>query len=478
MKKLLAAAVFVALGALSCARTQTPPEATAEDAKAFLDTVNQSMLKLGIEASQAGWVQQNFITDDTEALGARTNQRYIDAIAGYVKETPRFDKLELPADQRRQLTVLKTSLVMATPSDPKEAEELTTIMARLNGTYGKGKWCANEGDPDTCLNIDDITKVMAEVRDPKRLLEVWEGWHTISPPMRKDYARFVELSNKGARELGFSDTGAMWRAKYDMPPDEFTKELDRLWEQVRPLYLKLHAYVRMKLHEKHGDLVPANGPIPAHLLGNIWAQEWGNIYPLVAPANADPGYSLTDILKRRKTDAARDGPHRRALLHLARVRAAAEDVLGALALHPAARPRGRLPRERVGHRSRGRRAHQDVHRADGRGLHDHPSRAGPQLLSARIQGAAAHLPRQRERRLPRSDRRHHRALGHAGVPREDRAARQGARCLARHRPAHGRRARQDRVSPVRSAHRSVALEGVLRRGVGRPTTTRRGGIYA
>jgi peptidyl-dipeptidase A len=298
-----AAAVLIALGMLSCARDQTPPEPTAADAKAFLDDTNQAMLKLGVEANQAGWVQQNFITDDTEALGARANQRYIDAIARAVKETPRFDKLELPADQRRQLNVLKTSLVMATPTDPKEAEELTTIMARLNGTYGKGKWCADPQDPDTCLNIDDITKVMADVRDPKQLLQVWEGWHTISPPMRKDYARFVELSNKGAKELGFADTGVMWRSKYDMPAEEFTKELDRLWEQVRPLYLKLHAYVRMKLRETYGDVVPANGPIPAHLLGNIWAQEWANIYPLVAPASADPGYSLTDILKRRKTSA-------------------------------------------------------------------------------------------------------------------------------------------------------------------------------
>ena len=150
------------------------------------------------------------------------------------------------------------------------------------------------------MNIDAITKVMAESRDAATLRRTWEGWHTISPPMRKDYARFVELSNKGARELGFADTGAMWRAKYDMPPDAFTKELDRLWDQVRPLYVKLHAYVRLKLHEKYGDAVPATGPIPAYLLGNIWAQDWSNIYPLVAPKNADPGYSLTDILKQRK----------------------------------------------------------------------------------------------------------------------------------------------------------------------------------
>src|SRR6185437_1650952 len=127
--------------------------------------------------------------------------------------------------------------------------------------------------------------------------------HTISPPMRADFQRFVELSNKGARELGLKDTGAMWRSKYDMPPDDFPKELDRLWAQVRPLYLSLHAYVRWKLREKYGDVVPANGPIPADLLGNIWAQDWTNIYKLVAPADADPGYDLTQILKSRNTTA-------------------------------------------------------------------------------------------------------------------------------------------------------------------------------
>jgi len=275
-----------------------PP--TAAEAKQFLDSVNDTMKRLEIEQNQAGWVQQNFITDDTEAIQARVNQRVTDAIAKYAKDAARFDKVQVPADQRRQLNLLKLALVMVTPSDPKEGEELTTIMARLESTYGKGNWCAEPAKPDTCMNIDEITKVMANSRDPAKLRQVWEGWHTVSPPMRKDYARFVELSNKGARELGFANTGAMWREKYDMPADAFTKELDRLWDQVRPLYLKLHAYVRMKLHEKYGDAVPGSGPIPAYLLGNIWAQDWSNVYALVAPKNADPGYSLDDILKQRK----------------------------------------------------------------------------------------------------------------------------------------------------------------------------------
>jgi peptidyl-dipeptidase A len=295
--------VAVACAALSgCAGPGAAPP-TPADTKAFLDTVNQTMLKLNIAATQAGWVQQNFITDDTEALAARANQEAIDATAKFAKEATRFDRVDVPADQRRQLNLLKLSLVMATPADPKESDELTKIAARLESTYGRGKWCPDRAKPDLCQNIDDITRTLATSRDEKQERAAWEGWHTVSPPMRKDYARFVELSNKGAKELGFADSGAMWRAKYDMPPDAFTKELDRLWDQVRPLYLKLHAYTRMKLREKYGDVVPANGPIPAHLLGNIWAQDWSNIYPLVAPKNADAGYSLTDILKKRNMPA-------------------------------------------------------------------------------------------------------------------------------------------------------------------------------
>ena len=310
VQALLAAAALMAIGCGPTASSSST--AGAADAKAFLDTVNATMLKLGIAGSQAGWVQQTYITDDTEALSARANQESADATARFAKEAPKFDKSDVPADQRRELTLLKVSLVMAPPADPKESEELSKIMARLESAYGKGKWCPDAAKPEQCKNIDDVTHILAVPGNEKALREAWEGWHTISPPMKTDYQRFVELSNKGARELGFADTGAMWRSKYDMPPDAFTKELDRLWDQVRPLYLKLHAYTRMKLHEKYGDIVPPNGPIPAHLLGNIWAQDWSNVYSLVAPPNADPGFNLTDILKKRKMpplDMVRTGEH-------------------------------------------------------------------------------------------------------------------------------------------------------------------------
>jgi peptidyl-dipeptidase A len=298
--------LVLALGVLASAcggRETTAAPKSADDAKQFLTNVNATMLRLGIEAAQAGWVAQTYITEDTEAIDARATQQIIEAVARYAKEAAAYNNVEVPADARRQLDLLKLSLVMVTPSDPGESTELTRLASGLRSAYGRGKWCADPSKPQSCMNIDDITKVMAESRDEAELRRVWEGWHTISPPMRKDYARFVELSNKGAKELGFVDTGAMWRQKYDMPADEFTKELDRLWEQVRPLYVKLHAYTRMKLRAKYGDAVPPDGPLPAHLLGNIWAQDWSNVYPLVSPAASDAGYSLTDILKRRKTSA-------------------------------------------------------------------------------------------------------------------------------------------------------------------------------
>jgi peptidyl-dipeptidase A len=302
-----AAAVACGTGGTNSSGERT---ATAADAKTFLDQANDTMRRLWIQASQAGWVAQNFITADTEALDARATQEATDAVARLAKESTRFDSVEVPADQRRQLNLLKLSLVMATPDNPAESEELTRLVSSMRSTYGRGKFCPDSDTTEGCLNIDDVTKIMATSRSEPELRRVWEGWHTISPPMRKEYTRFVELSNKGARELGFADTGAMWRAKYDMPPDQFTTELNRLWDQVRPLYVRLHAYVRMKLRERYGDAVPADGPLPAHLLGNIWAQDWSNVYPLVGAGSADAGFSLTNILERRKmsaTDMVRTG---------------------------------------------------------------------------------------------------------------------------------------------------------------------------
>ena len=337
---------------------------TLAEAKAFLDRAQSKLLELTVQDQRADWVKSTFITYDTEILAAKADEDQIAATMQLAKESTRFSHLKMPEEMARQFQLLRLSLTLAAPSDPKEAQELTQIASRMEGIYGSGKYCpasgssgsAAGGSKGECLDLDQLSDILRTSTDPAKLLDAWRGWHTISPPMRPLFQKYVELGNKGARELGFADMGAMWRSKYDMPPDAFPPEMDRLWEQVKPLYLSLHAYVRWKLREKYGDLVPASGPIPAHLLGNMWAQEWENIYPLVAPKDADPGYDLTAILKVGEPTAGGHGEVWRALLHFAGIRAAAEDVLGAVAVREAARPRRGLSRQRLGCRFRRRSA--------------------------------------------------------------------------------------------------------------------------
>jgi len=275
---------------------------TVTEARAFVDAAEKRLLDLWTKAGRAEWVQQNFITDDTERIAADADQAVNAATTELAAQATRFDKLKLPEALARKLKLLKLSLDLPAPRNTAEQAELAQIATSLQSDYGKGQWCP-EGQKAKCLALPDMERLMAENRDPNELLRVWRGWHAISPPMRKRYERLVEMGNKGAREMGFADLGALWRSRYDMPPEAFDREVERLWQQLRPFYLSLHAFVRGRLAEHYGKgLVPEDGPIPAHLFGNMWAQSWLNIYPLVAPRGGDPGFSLTDLLKAKNVD--------------------------------------------------------------------------------------------------------------------------------------------------------------------------------
>jgi len=277
---------------------------TEADARKLVEEVSARLLDLGIEAQRASWVQSTYITYDTEILAAQRNEVLLGAAVDYAQQATRFDKVKLPEDLRRQIDLLKRGLTLPAPSDPKKTGELARLAASLESQYGSGKYCPPGAKGDDCKDLTELENILAENRDPKAQLDAWVGWHSVAPPMRDEYQRLVEIANEGSRELGYSDTGALWRSKYDMDPDAFAAELDRLYQQVRPLYESLHCYVRARLNQKYGDrLVPLDKPIPAHLLGNMWAQDWSNIYELVAPPQADPGYDLNKILKERKTDA-------------------------------------------------------------------------------------------------------------------------------------------------------------------------------
>lgn len=271
---------------------------TVAEAKVFVDSAEQRLRELWVRSSRASWVQNNFITDDTEALAADAQKDVTAASVAFAKGAARFDGVKLPYEIERKLKLLKLSLTLPAPSNDNDQQEVTQIAVSLESDYGKGKFSTQNG---TVYTLNDASRVMATSRNYDTLLLMWKGWHEVARPMRERYTRLAKLTNKGAKELGFADVGSLWRSNYDMPPGEFAKEIDRLWLQVKPLYDALHAYVRTALAKEYGKgKVERGGRIPAHLLGNMWAQSWLNIYPLVAPPSGDPGYDLTKILQERK----------------------------------------------------------------------------------------------------------------------------------------------------------------------------------
>ena len=304
MKRILVSALALAVATPGVAQTAPPAgTTTAAEADAFVATAEKEYFDYSIFGGQVAWVNNTYITDDTDAINARVGTEGTELGVKFAKGAARFNGIAgLSYDTKRKLEFLRNGLVLPAPSSPGAATELNTITTRLNSTYGKGKGTLR-GQP---VNGSDIEAAMGTNRNPDELKEMWVSWHTsIGAPMKNDYARMVEIANQGAKELGYSDVGAMWRSGYDMPPEQFAALTDKLWGEVKPLYDQLHCYTRAQLNEKYGDAVQAKtGPIRADLLGNMWAQEWGNIYEIVAPKGAgDLGFDTGQLLVAHGYDA-------------------------------------------------------------------------------------------------------------------------------------------------------------------------------
>lgn len=281
------AAAALAACALLAACAGKPRETPDE----FVVRANAELQESGHENAMAGWLQRTYISPDTEALAALADQRVQADFARLIDEARAYQGQELSEDAARAILQLKFGLAAPAPADPARRAEQAEIEARMLSTYSAGKYCP--AGPDSCLNFEQLAARMADSRNPAELLDVWKGWHEIARPIRKDYQRFVALANEGAQRLGFADTGDLWRSGYDMGAAEFEAETERLWGQVKPLYDGLHCYARGKLQQRYGsELVPDGEPVPAHLFGNMWAQQWNNIYDLLEPY---PGVSKLDV---------------------------------------------------------------------------------------------------------------------------------------------------------------------------------------
>jgi peptidyl-dipeptidase A len=280
-----------------------PTGASRKDAEEFIARVERELPIDNEYGNRVAWIAANFITPDTEWLSAKVSAELAAAAVARAKTATTFDHTDVDPLTRRKLELLKRALVLPSPEQPAAAQELAQLQVRLDSAYSTGK-ISHLGKE---ITLDDTEDIMRTSRDPNELKSLWEGWHAVTVPMRPAYARLVELSNSGARALGYSDTGVLWRSWYDMPADAFSQTTERLWSQLAPMYRQLHCYARARLNEKYGDAVqPRTGPLRADLLGDMWAQQWGNVYDLLAPKEASLGYDLTQALVRHGYDALKE----------------------------------------------------------------------------------------------------------------------------------------------------------------------------
>ena len=308
MRAALAGPMAGLLTLLAAAQAPAPPAPSPDEARAFVHGVNDELKRLTVRANTADWIKSTYITDDTERNAAAMNEDLMAYLSRIIPEATRFDGASPDGETRRMLQRLKLRPNLPAPRDPAGRRELAEIAARLEGLYGKGRWCAPPapGKAPACHDILETEAIFRESRDEAALRQAWVGWHSVSIEMKPLFARLVELGNLGAREIGFEDVGALWRSRYDMTPAELEADVDRLWGEVKPLYEELHCHVRARLQRIYGkDKVPDGKPIPAHLLGNVWAQEWEALSRELEPYPGAGSIDLTAALRREKFDAVK-----------------------------------------------------------------------------------------------------------------------------------------------------------------------------
>ncbi len=304
MSRLFASASAVALSIVlsSCAPnpTSAPVEAPAieavAEAEAFLTRAETELAAMNQKTAQAYWNQATNITDETNAAAAAAGAEATKLVVALANESKAYDVMKLPPELARKMNILRGGITIPAPSREGAAEELAEITTGLDSTYSTGKFMHNGKQ----IDLLEASRIIGESRDPAELQAVWEGWHSISPPMKDDYTRMVAIANEGAVELGFPSLDQMWLSGYDMPPAEMEAEVERLWTQVQPLYNELHCYARTRLNATYGDAVqPSTGPIRADLLGNMWAQQWSGIYDVLKTDTPGPSYDLTARLNEK-----------------------------------------------------------------------------------------------------------------------------------------------------------------------------------
>ena len=206
-------------------------------------------------------------------------------------EASQFDATNFSFDTKRQLKMVGSKSL-----DEGEMNELFDIQREMGAIYANFKACRNSSQTglEECLNLEpELTELMAANGNFADHLWAWVTWHNgVGRQMRPHYIRYVELKNKLARLLGYADYGDQWRQKYET--DQMETIVQSLYDQVEPLYKQLHAYIRRKLYNVYGSqYIDLKGPLPGHLLGDMWGRFWISLNDIAQPYPEKPSVDPT-----------------------------------------------------------------------------------------------------------------------------------------------------------------------------------------
>ncbi|XP_023709010.1 angiotensin-converting enzyme isoform X1 [Cryptotermes secundus] len=268
-------------------------------AREYLDYLDEEFSKWATKSSLAEWAYASNITEENLA-----KKLAVSAEAAKFSKQQWLETIKYPwttykdPDLRRQFQ--KHSVLGYAALDADKHEKLEQLVSDMSSIYSKAKICDYK-NPNKCdLSLEpELVEILRTSRDPDELKHVWVEWRKMSgEKCRGMFEHYVALSNEAATLNNFTDNAEYWLKDYESP--DFRDQVARLWDQVRPLYLQLHAYVRRKLRETYGEkLVTARGPIPAHLLGNMWSQTWNNILDISTPYPDKEAVDVTPQMKKQ-----------------------------------------------------------------------------------------------------------------------------------------------------------------------------------
>uniref|UniRef100_T1PCB8 Angiotensin-converting enzyme n=1 Tax=Musca domestica TaxID=7370 RepID=T1PCB8_MUSDO len=260
----------------------------------YLANINKELAKHTNVETEASWAYASNITDENERKRNEISAENAKFMKEVAKDIQKFNWRSYgSADVRRQFKILSKTGYSALPEE--DYAELLDVLSSMESNFAKVRVCDYKNGEKCDLSLDpEVEEIITKSRDPEELKHYWvQFYDKAGTPTRKSFERYIELNTKSAKLNNFTDGAEVWLDEYE--DDTFEQQLEAIFEDIKPLYEQIHGYVRHRLNQFYGDeVVSKTGPLPMHLLGNMWAQQWSSIADIVSPFPNKPLVDVSD----------------------------------------------------------------------------------------------------------------------------------------------------------------------------------------